>query len=398
MRSVQLPIKDSTRLSGHAVGLARSSGFAAWQPYDYKTSSRFRQVSIGHPGPPYKTGGNWFMERTTDERNSVQASSNFIEGTYMLLSPTFSLTGPQHTPKDLTQSEVNEIGTDFFKYAGDRTITPVFDGAVALGELYRDGFPKVVGSGHWREKALSAHNAGSEYLNYEFGWKPFVSDLKDFARVVLQGDHLWKEFVRKANTWQKISRSYSTQADVRSGVGSFTSVPTAVNVFAYGNATETNSTKTWCEGYFRYYLPMGDDTASNMRRFAQKARYLYGARLTPDVVWNIAPWSWAADWFSNVGDILTNLSNMGPDGLVGKEVYMMRHYRRDTRAYAVPVSNNKGVPRSPLYIRSGYEGKTRRTASPFGFGLSWDDLTPRQVAIAVALGGALGGSGLQLSK
>lgn len=96
------------------------------------------------------------------------------------------------------------------------------------------------------------------------------------------------------------------------------------------------------------------------------------------------PWSWAADWVSNTGDVLHNLSAMSTDGLVMAYGYMMEE-TSETWTYV----NNGAITVSGRVLNLTQNFRTttkvRRSATPFGFGLDWAKFTPRQMAILGAL-------------
>jgi hypothetical protein len=122
-----------------------------------------------------------------------------------------------------------------------------------------------------------------------------------------------------------------------------------------------------------------------MIRDALRAKKLLGIIPTPSTLWNLAPWSWATDWFLNTGDVISNLTDWATDGLVMRYGYMMEHtIVRDTYTLTKPGLSSPGVRVQPLTLVT--ETKMRRKANPFGFGLTWSGLSPRQTAIAVALG------------
>jgi hypothetical protein len=114
-------------------------------------------------------------------------------------------------------------------------------------------------------------------------------------------------------------------------------------------------------------------------------REILGLDLTPSTLWNLAPWTWAVDWFSNAGDVISNMSDWQDDGLVLRYGYMMEHSRA-TYAYTFegPTGLNGSLRPQPVVYVS--ESKRRVKATPFGFGLTWGGLTPIQLAIAAALG------------
>jgi hypothetical protein len=119
--------------------------------------------------------------------------------------------------------------------------------------------------------------------------------------------------------------------------------------------------------------------------FKHQAKKIFGLQLTPETIWNLAPWSWAVDWFTNVGDVIANLSDWINDGLVMQYGYMMEYkYSKITYTPVGPSMFRSG--NRPTQVSLVSETKTRRRASPFGFGLTWNGLSPKQLAIAASLG------------
>jgi hypothetical protein len=123
-----------------------------------------------------------------------------------------------------------------------------------------------------------------------------------------------------------------------------------------------------------------------MKSAADRANYLLGTTLTPDVLWELTPWSWAVDWFSNAGEVVNNFTNMSVNGLVMRYGYMMEE-KTSTKTYildrcALNGLSNSAPPPSSVTMTS----KVRAPANPFGFGLSWEGLSPQQLLITAALG------------
>jgi hypothetical protein len=142
--------------------------------------------------------------------------------------------------------------------------------------------------------------------------------------------------------------------------------------------------KKWFSGAFTYRVPLGNDSLSVLGRHASHAKKLLGISLTPDTLWNLAPWSWATDWFANTGDVLSNISDCVTDGLVMHYGYMMVH-TIVTDTY-MPVGTDLIDGSSSSVFSVVTETKQRRAANPFGFGISWDALSAFQLSIAGALG------------
>jgi hypothetical protein len=148
----------------------------------------------------------------------------------------------------------------------------------------------------------------------------------------------------------------------------------------------TTTTNQWFSGAYTYYLPpLENNLLSWLGHYEAYAHHLYGIRLDPDLLWNIAPWTWAADWFANTGDIVQNWSAFTHDGLVLRYGYIMEHIKVESVYSLVGYmfGNGRAGDCSTTIIR---ESKVRRTATPYGFGLNPGSFTTRQNATIAALG------------
>jgi hypothetical protein len=149
---------------------------------------------------------------------------------------------------------------------------------------------------------------------------------------------------------------------------------------------EETTKRRWFSGSFTYYLPSEYDSRSKIGKIALLADRL-GLKPTPDTVWELSPWSWAIDWFSNTGDVISNVSDFANQGLVMHYGYIMEHsirsrtYFQERSGYKI---NRSPVPAGPLTLVT--ETKVRRQANPFGFGVSWEGLSTFQASILAALG------------
>ena len=254
---------------------------------------------------------------------------------------------------------------------------PVFDCATFLGETASDCLPLLVGTETWRAKTLRAKQAGSEYLNYEFGWLPLVSDLRNFAYAVNNASDIVKRYRDGAN--QKNRRRLVLSDSLNQQVYSYTDwYKTPWNdTVGQGShlVTLTNRERMWFSGCYTYYMPGSQDSDAKFERYKQYANRLLGVRLTPDVVWNVAPWSWAVDWKTDVGDVVRNASALGHNGLVLQYGYIMHHVESSMSSVSAGGSWSETTFR-----------KRRVAANPYGFGVSTSGLSTQQLAILAALG------------
>jgi len=223
-----------------------------------------------------------------------------------------------------------------------------------------------------------------------------VADIMDVAQSVLDADTLLMQYERDAGKVVRRERVLSeteseTFSVVKTGVRpvfpAFSSnfgqgLPTAVGRVI---RVDKQYVKRWFSGAFTYYLPTGYHSRNELIKCAQRANRLFGLSITPEVLWNVAPWSWAVDWVSNVGDVISNATDWAKDGLVLRYGYMMEHSRASrTYIYDGPVYY-AGCPHPPP-LTLVVETKKRVQANPFGFGVTWGGLSPRQLSILAALG------------
>lgn len=276
--------------------------------------------------------------------------------------------------------------------------------ATDLVETKSEGLPHLYGVNLWKDRTNIARGAGSEYLNSEFGWKPLASDIRGASYAAANAHTILKSY--EANSHKMVRRRYEfpvERTETNSLVGS--SVPDIPDFGTYppgflsrflhtGNLFLTTRTyrKLWFSGAFTYHLPVGYKSHNALVSAAAKAKPLLGIGLTPDTVWNLTPWSWALDWVSNMGDVISNTSDMITDGLVIKYGYVMEHsvtsytYTHVTgNRYTSPIGSHS-FDYTPSQLTSYVERKRRTKATPFGFETSWGNFTPRQLAIAAALG------------
>jgi hypothetical protein len=266
----------------------------------------------------------------------------------------------------------------------------------ALGELYRDGLPAITGLQALRGKKPS--DVGAEYLNYEFGIKPLLSDLRKLHHTVREANKILSQYQRDAGRW--VRRRYepdpvtSVERVVMGTNWSALPYP-ALDSGLYASVNGAQKTlvteisrKQWFSGAFSYPSLISESDMGKLKDLMQRYNHLYGILPTPEVIWNLTPWSWAADWVTSMGDIMSNISMLLIDGLVMKYGFVMEH-SSVTRTYSISgLRLRRGYGSQPYtgWQRFSTESKLRRRATPYGFGLNDEDFSPRQWAILVALG------------
>lgn len=238
---------------------------------------------------------------------------------------------------------------------------------------------------------------GSEYLNVQFGWAPLVRDIQ--AMYGLQ-QKIGKRLKQLRDENRKIIRRTATIERTASHnfVDGGTSWPfyglsTLPPNYLTGSGSHSKLTaersRVWFVGKYIYYLP--DDLDHQWDARARRA--LFGFGVTPGILWQALPWSWLIGWFSNLQDVLNNLSPGPLDGLTLTAGYTMKQtvYTEllEASGYWEP-SGTFSVSNSGSYNLSTViqiENKSRILGgNPFGVEFDSGKWTPFQMSILAALG------------
>lgn len=248
-------------------------------------------------------------------------------------------------------------------------------------------------------------NLGSEYLNVVFGWKPFVNDLRKMYNLWKEVDKRMAQIVREngRNIRRKAQVAYDAGTDKEPQVyypWAFAQMvggpPNWMNDCGSLYDVETRwDRRVWFSGSFRYFIP---DTGSSQWDARARAA-LFGALPTPELLWNVLPWTWLIDWFSNVGDVVSNLSVNALDNLVTNYSYIMMQYNWEKRCTVqtwhgyvpegtyLPLKSGWNAYAGSFTSREGYVTKSRvGGGNPFGLNVKLEDLSPYQLGILAALG------------
>jgi hypothetical protein len=366
----------------------KSFHLGAQLPSTLRGGGTERIEGINHPGYQAKlgtstdVGGPMKLERSVIDCTFIRVISGTKQGSDLYM-PSYSATG---RPSIETDSQVKALGTTGI--ARSAPTNPVFDASTFIGEAVHGGLPAIAGVNLWREKTAYYRGLSSEYLNYQFGWVPFVNDIRNFAHAVKNSTTILEDFRAGSGKNTRVGYHFPENVFNSSNQGTVNSVRSDGILGESGSCYnfEQSGSKVWFNGCFTYYIPMGNDTASKMQRYGAYANKLLGVRITPEVLWNLTPWSWALDWFGNTGDVLSNLSMLGNDGLVLKYGYVMRHnYAKTQRTWIKDAHGGRTAP-GVGSTRRLQEVKTRFPASPYRLFAESAPLSATQIAVITALG------------
>lgn len=369
-----------------------------WPQY-YISRGKDACDDVTHPGPPYRSGGplcvihdggSSFTFGSYDAKVGGNANPTYYHYWGVAVPPNIDSYLKGFKPSDdlAAWGDGSSYGATGWNKA--KPGKPGASFAQFIGEL-RD-LPRM-----FRLRVREFKDLGSQYLNYQFGWRPFLNDLCKFLDTTQKMQARYA-FLRR-NNGRPMRRRCTVKWDAETTTVNTTSRPIVATTSHSVVSPQTSALPTvtvsdfdyvWFEGVFRFYIPdLGYKPTSRL------AAQMYGAYPSPSVVWELVPWSWLADWFANVGDVMSNLSpSEAADGLAASYAYVMRHrsrtvtYSGDTQYYSKVNwdTGAKTMSSASATWKVVWETKTRTAASPYGFGLTWDGFSLRQLAILAALG------------
>jgi hypothetical protein len=263
--------------------------------------------------------------------------------------------------------------------------------STSLAEL-KDGLPSIIGS--QLRKGPSPSSVGGEYLNYEFGIAPMIRDVQDVLSLSKQYEELIRQFKRDNGRLVRreitlVDTSTSSVSTVNNQYGYMGGGSGSAQAFAYASKATYNTvdkTRVWFSGAYKLAYPLALDGA--LKDITEFNR-VYGVIPTAETAWNLIPYSWLADWFTNVGDVIKNVSTLG-NNLQLAYGYVMAEESRRYRVYGdyLPTYLYTRPKVKPVYLDTSfyYSRKRRLKATPFGFSVAFADLSGKQKAILTALG------------
>lgn len=223
-----------------------------------------------------------------------------------------------------------------------------FDVPIFVAEL-RDvpSLLKNVGS------KLSKYGA-SEYLKYQYGWKPFVRDVQNLVKGVDKLDRIFNN-VKRLRSGDILRRRY--------GLPSSTRVPFSERYTAesisntpwgdWGIRLEDNVAidgyiERWCVLRYQAEAPEGlPDSASGQLALAKKIAY--GMTIDGSTAWELMPWSWLLDWCTNTSEYIRSQRNT-----LGVKVVDSTLMRHTVAKATVTPSWSKQLDPLNFYSMSGF--------------------------------------------
>jgi len=310
---------------------------------------------------------------------------------------------------------LRRISKDDIKSYGTRAInatiptSPQASLSTLLGEVLLDGgLPylgtKIKGAPTSRDNVLA--DAGSDWLNANFGWLPVVSDVKKLVSSLKGANATIKQLVRDSGKNVRRSFVFPPVTSVTSNSRLYGASPwanvssdlvTATSATPQVTTELSQQREIWFKGCFTYHIAAGDGVIEKLEHYEQLGNKLLGSRLNAESLWELAPWSWLVDWQSNIGLALGNASRLSEDGLVLRYGYLMSK-TTDIKTCTARDLAFRGGTIAHTTTQYRRVTKERVRATPFGFGLDLSMLDAKQWSILAALGMTKGSNALRLTS
>lgn len=284
------------------------------------------------------------------------------------------------------------------------------------------GRPYVPRTLHPRLQNLDINDAkavASDYLAYIFGTRPTVDSLNRTVESVnrqLKGEQVvvdmnaYNSFYSNVKSAKYLAQSISrdgtrrmrrrregrhtSRAASQASTGYYLQARTGspVAVLGTGHKFVTETTRNWFAGAFRMSTVDTDTWLSQCSDIFDTIDRVTGLGLDPKMAWDLIPFSFMADWFSNTGDFLSNRQLIGSYNIVCEYGYYMTHFKYARTftlsgvAQRYPPSASSTKTAASVYFNDLSEVKLRSACSSFGFHAGYDGLNAFQWGALTALG------------
>lgn len=240
---------------------------------------------------------------------------------------------------------------------------------------------------------MAPKKVADTFLNNQFGWIPFVKDVVSLCDVSIRLNEILQKMKDLNGQWhRRKARIHQSSSEIRinSGTGNLCSPSLGSNWFTATPTWEVYESQkeiVYAAGMYRFYREEFDAELRGYESALRKLQRLltvYGLRVNPSNIWRSTPWTWLIDWFLQIDNYIDRLQEYHVDSVAAKYLYLMHSKERKlVFRQVLPL----GSGRLTLEFERNIRTKERQEAdSPYGFDLSWANLSPRQLAILAALG------------
>lgn len=218
-------------------------------------------------------------------------------------------------------------------------------------------------------------NPAEDWLNYHFGWAPLLSDLGALAS--LGSDMQKRALMFKNASNNRITRRNKLGTQTAISVNNQVAYDTSMASW-YGSNTKETTVEKWMVSHWQL-----DPLYLKHSLFSQHTQLLRASLgLSPSLsqAWELMPWSWFIDWFSEIGSVIKVRSNRG--GVTFHNASIMEHsYTKESVIPRKPPFS--GISGSPATLV--YETKRRTPYAPSVTSGFVNIYSPEQLATLSAL-------------
>jgi hypothetical protein len=377
-----------------------------------------------HPGPPYKSGGPLVVVKKKVHFYRSKPFYAFYNSTlgwydgYMCARAYI----PPVEPSPMSISGWGAKG-----WSRTQPMHPIYSLGVSVGELkdlpgmvkqtlqgfrylrsfaqsFRGTGPKTVRD-VLREAAALPRRVGEAHLYTQFGLVPMLKDLLFLLKM--------QEKIDKKVNWlrKQNGKAYRRKVTLDSGgfsenvvrnIATTSSMYPSLSSFLYapGQSTtipipvlKTYQRRIWYVAKYRFHIPELTKDPRMSKPSRMLIADLLGLSADPAIIYKLTPWSWLLDWFTSVGDVLSNVYARSVYHVVAEYAYVMC---REDFTYQAPGFVKVHTGTSPFksaddksfsgVTQTKYEFRQRAVANPYGFGITYASLSGYQWSILAALG------------
>lgn len=168
--------------------------------------------------------------------------------------------------------------------------------------------------------------AANEYLKYQYGWKPLISDVRKLVAGMDKIDRIFNN-LRKLRKDDVLRRRYEPTEGNRESISSDDFVeldyerPWGFGIDIRCHRKVEGYRKRWAILRFKADRPDGlPETDSELMALAR--RVAYGGKIDGSTMWELMPWSWLIDWNTNMSEYISSTRNIV--GATLSDVTLMR--------------------------------------------------------------------------
>jgi hypothetical protein len=235
-------------------------------------------------------------------------------------------------------------------------------------------------------------DVASHHVGIQFGWLPLLSDVRNLVFTQRGAQKRIKQLLRdNGRPVRRRINLLDEDMPIAKASGQLYGAlqPVLVTQYYRQQPKWTSLTgaqdKWWASARYRYWLPDGPRDIIWQRKLLNR---LYGGQVSPSVLYNMIPWTWLIDWFTNLGDVIDNLDAGVADRLGADYHYVMRKRTWYQEFHVDAIFKSRNGPDIPVTAHATTTAyvKTRVAGGPFDLRWQTEGLSPRQLGILGAMG------------